>query len=462
MATRIADEHGVDLSWARAQELPRSLPGWPVFPDVPAALEDARRRGWRLCILSNTDRALLDASLESIGVPFDHSIVAEEVGSYKPAHGHWERFYADTGAERSRHVHVAQSLFHDIAVANELGLASVWINRLGEQAHAVAPAHEGAARAHGPRRDAGRAGGAVNVRRPGSGDLGAVVELLRTVEVADTGEAEWDERQLRDHWGTIELERDAWLVELDGRLAGYADLEVRPGGRIMADGYVHPELRGRGVGSELLRLTEDEARARMGSVGRAVSTCRTRRPRRPTTSTAAAATRRCAGSGAWSSSSSRRPTRSLRPASTCVRCGPGRSRPSTSCSRRRSPGTGSTGAAPSTSMRSARSRATTTTRPSAPWPRRTASSRGASLNWWKDSDDWGWIGTIGVPARFRGRGIGEALMRWTFAEFLRRGERRVALGVDAQNETGATRLYERLGMRTLWEAAVWEKELRGS
>ena len=49
-----------------------------------------------------------------------------------------------------------------------------------------------------------------------------------------------------------------------------------------------------------------------------------------------------------------------------------------------------------------------------------------------------------------------------FAEFFRRGERRVALGVDAQNETGATRLYERLGMRTLWEAAVWEKELRGS
>ena len=138
VATRIAGERGVDLPWVRAQELPRSLPEWPVFPDVPAALEDARRRGWRLCILSNTDRALLDASLESIGVPFDHSIVAEEVGSYKPAHGHWERFFADTGTERSRHVHVAQSLFHDIAVANELGLASVWINRLGERVHAAA------------------------------------------------------------------------------------------------------------------------------------------------------------------------------------------------------------------------------------------------------------------------------------------------------------------------------------
>ena len=64
--------------------------------------------------------------------------MAEEVGSYKPAHGHWKRFYADSGAERSRHVHVAQSLFHDIAVANELGLASVWINRLGERAQGAA------------------------------------------------------------------------------------------------------------------------------------------------------------------------------------------------------------------------------------------------------------------------------------------------------------------------------------
>jgi 2-haloacid dehalogenase len=138
VAIRIAGEHGVDLPWEAAQELPRSLPAWPVFPDVPPALEDARGRGWRLCILSNTDRALLDASQAAIGLPFDHSIVAEEVGSYKPAHGHWERFSADTGADPSRHVHVAQSLFHDIAVANELGLASVWINRLGEQAPAVA------------------------------------------------------------------------------------------------------------------------------------------------------------------------------------------------------------------------------------------------------------------------------------------------------------------------------------
>jgi 2-haloacid dehalogenase len=67
-------------------------------------------------------------------VPFDGAVVASEIDSYKPAHGHWEAFYQRFGAERSRHVHVAASLFHDIAPARELGLRSVWINRLGEQA----------------------------------------------------------------------------------------------------------------------------------------------------------------------------------------------------------------------------------------------------------------------------------------------------------------------------------------
>ncbi|HSC91162.1 MAG TPA: haloacid dehalogenase type II [Gaiellaceae bacterium] len=131
-AQRVAAEHGLDLPDESARELSRSLPDWPVFPEARDALAEARARGWRLAILSNTDRSLLDGSMRAIGVPFDHSIVAEEVRSYKPAHRHWERFAADTGAAPDRHVHVAQSLFHDIAAANELGLRSVWINRLGE------------------------------------------------------------------------------------------------------------------------------------------------------------------------------------------------------------------------------------------------------------------------------------------------------------------------------------------
>jgi 2-haloacid dehalogenase len=114
--------------------LGRSLPQWPVFPEVPAALSEVRERGWKLAILSNTDRELIEASKARIGVPFEETVVASEIGSYKPGHRHWAEFFARTGADRGNHVHVAASLFHDIAPARELGLKSIWINRLEETA----------------------------------------------------------------------------------------------------------------------------------------------------------------------------------------------------------------------------------------------------------------------------------------------------------------------------------------
>jgi 2-haloacid dehalogenase len=110
-----------------------SLPAWPPFEEVPAALRALRDRGWRLAILSNTDRDYIDASMARIGVPFDLAIVASEIRSYKPAPSHWDTFFARTRADRGRHVHVAASLFHDVAPAASLGLRSVWINRLGER-----------------------------------------------------------------------------------------------------------------------------------------------------------------------------------------------------------------------------------------------------------------------------------------------------------------------------------------
>ena len=110
-----------------------SLPGWPVFAEVPGALGELRRRGWRLAILSNTDPDLLDASLRAIGVPVDLRIVASEIGSYKPEVRHWEAFFAQSGADPGRHAHVAASLFHDIEPGGRLGLRCVWINRLAER-----------------------------------------------------------------------------------------------------------------------------------------------------------------------------------------------------------------------------------------------------------------------------------------------------------------------------------------
>jgi 2-haloacid dehalogenase len=137
----VASSAGASVPEAERDALGRSLPGWPVFPEVPAALSEARERGWRLAVLTNSDRDLIDASLDSIGVPFDAAVVASEIGSYKPAHRHWRVFYETTEADPELHVHVAQSHFHDIAPASELGLRTVWINRLGER-HEPAPTRE--------------------------------------------------------------------------------------------------------------------------------------------------------------------------------------------------------------------------------------------------------------------------------------------------------------------------------
>ena len=128
---QLADEEGIDLEDPAA--LADSLPSWQPFPEVRASLEEARARGWRLAILSNTDPDYIAASKELIGVPFDETVVASEIGSYKPAPGHWDEFFRRTGADRAGHVHVAASLFHDIGPVNELGLPSVWINRLAER-----------------------------------------------------------------------------------------------------------------------------------------------------------------------------------------------------------------------------------------------------------------------------------------------------------------------------------------
>ena len=74
-------------------------------------------------------------------------------------------------------------------------------------------------------------------------------------------------------------------------------------------------------------------------------------------------------------------------------------------------------------------------------------------------DGGGWVGAIGVRKPWRGRGIGRALLLHAFGEFHRRGDVHVGLGVDAENPTGATRLYESVGMRVTKEDVIFEKDL---
>jgi mycothiol synthase len=77
-----------------------------------------------------------------------------------------------------------------------------------------------------------------------------------------------------------------------------------------------------------------------------------------------------------------------------------------------------------------------------------------------DDPEMGWVGSLGVLRPWRKRGIGLALLRHSFNEFYRRGKRKVGLGVDAQNLTGALRLYENAGMHVYQAFDQYEKELR--
>ena len=152
-----------------------SIEHWPAFPDTVAALAYLKQY-FRLVILSNVDRTGFSASNARLGVAFDAVYTAQDIGSYKPDLRNFtyllERLAAD-GIPRQQVLHVAQSLFHDHAPANAIGLHSVWIDRRGEASGWGATAQP----PEGVRYDA---------RFPG---LAALADAHR-VEVMDTMDAE--------------------------------------------------------------------------------------------------------------------------------------------------------------------------------------------------------------------------------------------------------------------------------
>ncbi len=129
--TRIAASLDLDAGDAECVEFGASVAAWPAFTDTAVALRRLQER-FRLIIVSNVDRASFARSNRRLGVDFDLVITAEDVGSYKPAIGHFEALFEQLptlDVERGELLHVAQSLFHDHGPAQRLGLPSVWIDR---------------------------------------------------------------------------------------------------------------------------------------------------------------------------------------------------------------------------------------------------------------------------------------------------------------------------------------------
>ncbi len=112
---------------------PLSVRDWPAFPDSARALQALRTR-YRLAIVSNVDDDLFAFSARRLQTDFDWTITAQQVGAYKPSPRNFEVAFERLGVPRDRILHVAQSLFHDIAPAKALGLATVWVNRRHDKA----------------------------------------------------------------------------------------------------------------------------------------------------------------------------------------------------------------------------------------------------------------------------------------------------------------------------------------
>jgi 2-haloacid dehalogenase len=110
------------------QRFAASVADWPAFPDSAPALQ-ALHKKYQLAIISNIDDDLFAMSAERLQVHFDWIITAQQAQSYKPSLHNFHLTLARIGVPPQKILHVAQSLYHDIAPAKALGLSTVWINR---------------------------------------------------------------------------------------------------------------------------------------------------------------------------------------------------------------------------------------------------------------------------------------------------------------------------------------------
>ena len=100
-------------------------------PEVSAALAQLRAR-YKLAIISNTDNELIAGTVAAIGTPIDFVVTAQQARAYKPDHQLFMHAYATMGVTKDETIHVGMGQFTDLKVCHELGIRSVWIDRVGE------------------------------------------------------------------------------------------------------------------------------------------------------------------------------------------------------------------------------------------------------------------------------------------------------------------------------------------
>lgn len=130
-AEEIGRRLGAPISAADAQHFAQSLRLWKPFPDTVDALH-ALAKYYKLAIISNVDDDLFADTQRLLKTSFEFVVTAQQVRSYKPSHKNFEEAMKradERSISKKEMLHAGQSLYHDIAPANALGLKSAWVNR---------------------------------------------------------------------------------------------------------------------------------------------------------------------------------------------------------------------------------------------------------------------------------------------------------------------------------------------
>ncbi|SAL00616.1 haloacid dehalogenase type II [Caballeronia ptereochthonis] len=132
---RLAEEWGLAYTWEEALAYGQSVGDWPAFPDSASTLQYLKKY-FKLVIVSNVDNESFEVSNRKLDVEFDAIVTAEDVGSYKPSRRNFEYLFdvlSSLGVKKEESLHIADSNYHDLQPAAEVGLRSCWIYRRFEQ-----------------------------------------------------------------------------------------------------------------------------------------------------------------------------------------------------------------------------------------------------------------------------------------------------------------------------------------
>ncbi|MGL6280272.1 MAG: GNAT family N-acetyltransferase [Gaiella sp.] len=297
------------------------------------------------------------------------------------------------------------------------------------------------------------------------GDFDDVLALLQACDRDVYGATDWTAQELREQWDEIDLASDAWVAVDGAAVVGVMHLCERRGDTFIGDGYVAPHARGRRIGASLVHALEarvHEVLAQSPASGRPlVHLAHLVGDETAPALFAQEGFERARSFFRMVIELEERLLAPVWPDGVELRpFDPARDGP----------------ALHETDVLAFRDEWGYRVQPYEAWYERLFVTprvdpalpvvawagevvAGMALNYPKRMGDWGWISVLGVHPDWRRRGLGLALLRESFARFRASGETTVALGVDAANPTGATRLYERAGMHVLWQADVWEKEL---